>query len=505
MFNLSEKDIHLNSQADNKQQAIEKVAAALISESYVEEGYLQGMLNRELQTSTFLGNGIAIPHGTTDTRDQVKKTGVQVFQFPQGIEWGDENIAYVVIGIAASSDEHLTLLRQLTHVLGDEETALKLKDLQDKEAFRKILLGEVENFKLKGENVNINLETNSLLAMVAVNAENLQKQASINQQFINEIIGSAALPLGKGLWITDSLVGNLKNDMAFSRVKTAFSHNGKAVRGVVSVSVVNNDINDTLVKLLDSEVQTTLLSGTKEQILAVFNGHPENAQNTPLNSNISQGTENTVIGTFTVRNEHGLHARPCTVLVNIIKQFSSTITVENLNRTSKPVSAKSMMKIVALGAVAGHRLRFVATGNDAKAAIEAIAKGFVEGLGETVSQNALEIEDTIEEAQASVTVTTTNNDNVPDNSVEAVFVINNEHGLHARPATVLVSEVKKYRASIAVQNLDRETQLVSAKSMMKVVALGATKGHRLRFVATGEDAQNAIEAIGSAIASGLGE
>lgn len=97
----------------------------------MESGYLQGMLGREKATSTFLGNGIAIPHGTLETRGTVKQTGVQIFQFPQGIEWGEGNIAYVVIGIAARSDEHLALLRQLTHVLGDEETAEKLAKLQD--------------------------------------------------------------------------------------------------------------------------------------------------------------------------------------------------------------------------------------------------------------------------------------------------------------------------------------------------------------------------------------
>lgn len=84
-------------------------------------------------------------------------------------------------------------------------------------------------------------------------------------------------------------------------------------------------------------------------------------------------------------------------------------------------------------------------------------------------------------------------------------MVQNEHGIHARPATILVNEVKKYQAAVTVQNLDRETAAVSAKSMMKVVALGAVKGHRLRFVATGEDAQNAIEGIGAAIAAGLGE
>ena len=117
MLELSESNIHLNANAADKQQAIEMAASALVQADNVENGYLQGMLSREQQTSTFLGNGIAIPHGTLDTRSMVKKTGVQVFQFPQGIEWGEGNIAYVVIGIAARSDEHLSLLRQLTHVL----------------------------------------------------------------------------------------------------------------------------------------------------------------------------------------------------------------------------------------------------------------------------------------------------------------------------------------------------------------------------------------------------
>lgn len=58
-----------------------RVAAALVQAGNVAEGYVDGMLAREQQTSTFLGNGIAIPHGTTDTRDQVLKTGVQVFSF----------------------------------------------------------------------------------------------------------------------------------------------------------------------------------------------------------------------------------------------------------------------------------------------------------------------------------------------------------------------------------------------------------------------------------------
>ena len=89
MFQLSVQDIHPGEQAGNKEEAIRQIAAALAQAGNVAGGYVDGMLAREQQTSTFLGNGIAIPHGTTDTRDQVLKTGVRVFQFPQGVIWGE--------------------------------------------------------------------------------------------------------------------------------------------------------------------------------------------------------------------------------------------------------------------------------------------------------------------------------------------------------------------------------------------------------------------------------
>ncbi len=82
------RDIHPGQQAGNKEEAIRQVAAALVSAGNVADGYVNGMLAREQQTSTFLGNGIAIPHGTTDTRDQVLKTGVQVFPVPAGRHLG---------------------------------------------------------------------------------------------------------------------------------------------------------------------------------------------------------------------------------------------------------------------------------------------------------------------------------------------------------------------------------------------------------------------------------
>ena len=499
MLELSESNIHLNANAADKQQAIEMAASALVQADNVENGYLQGMLAREQQTSTFLGNGIAIPHGTLDTRSMVKKTGVQVFQFPQGIEWGEGNVAYVVIGIAARSDEHLALLRQLTHVLSDEDTAAKLAKITDIAEFRAILMGEtIEPFEIPAANISLDVDTQSLLTLVAINAGQLQVQSAVENRFISEVINNAALPLGKGLWVTDSVVGNVKNALAFSRAKTIFSHNGKAVKGVITVAAVSDQINPTLVRLLDDDVQTTLLNGNSTEILTALLGSENEVE--------AQSVEGAVVGTFTIRNEHGLHARPSANLVNEVKKFTSKITVQNLTRESEVVSAKSLMKIVALGVTQGHRLRFVAEGEDAKQAIEALGKVIADGLGENISAVPPSEPDTIEIMGEQIHAPAVNEDNsLPANAIEAVFVIKNEHGLHARPSAVLVNEVKKYNASVAVQNLDRNSQLVSAKSLMKIVALGVVKGTRLRFVATGDEAQQAIDGIGAVIESGLGE
>jgi len=85
---------------------------------------------------------------------------------------------------------------------------------------------------------------------------------------------------------------------------------------------------------------------------------------------------------FVIRNEHGLHARPGTALVNVIKQFNSEITVTNLDGSGKPANGRSLMKVVALGVKKGHHLRFTANGEDAELALKTIGDAIAAGLGE---------------------------------------------------------------------------------------------------------------------------
>ncbi|WHP46769.1 fused PTS fructose transporter subunit IIA/HPr protein [Mannheimia bovis] len=491
MLNLSAKNIRLNGSANSKEEVIRLVAAELVANGNVAEGYESGMLARETQTSTFLGNGIAIPHGTLDTRDLVKETGVQIIQLPEGVEWGEGNKAYVVIGIAAKSDEHLTLLRQLTTVLSDEDAANQLAKTQNLDEFIAVLSGKKNLPTLCEELVSLNVESSSLITLSAINAAKLQEKGYVSQVFMSDVIANNALNLGNNLFITDSAKGNQANGLAVAR-----NTQGQTL---VTVAQTDSSLQSLLAQLLKADVRTQFANANTAQIIALLKG-----ETVELNTQAS--ASNQVIGTFTIRNDNGLHARPAALLVQTVKPFTSKIMVENLDRSTPPASAKSAMKVVALGASKGHRLRFVAEGDDAQQAIEALQKAITEGLGESVSF-VPEIEDTIESASVSTPVQAeAATVSAPvENQKEATFVIKNEHGLHARPSAVLVNEVKKFNAKIEVQNVDKNSPLVSAKSLMKIVALGVTKGTTLRFVATGDDAEAALTAIGAAIEAGLGE
>ncbi|MEH8028164.1 fused PTS fructose transporter subunit IIA/HPr protein [Gallibacterium anatis] len=386
MFNLVENDIHLAAQADDKQQAITAVAQAFVEKGLVEEGYLQGMLAREQQTSTFLGNGIAIPHGTLDTRHLVKQTGVQIFQFPNGVKWSDDNIAYLIIGIAAKSDEHLAILRQLTHLLSDEDIAEKLAKTTDAQEF--IALFNGDNGNIVDETlVSLNIDTTSLLTLTAINAGNLQQAKAVDNQFVTEVIASAALPLGNGLWVNDSLNGNQKNAIAFARPKQPFQNNNKTVAGLITIANVDDSIEKLLANLLDPQCQQQLLNGSATQVVAALQGKVEEAPAASTTTTSAADTSTAAAdgqleATFTIKNEHGLHARPSAVLINEVKKYKSTIQVKNVDRDTAFVNAKSLMKVVGLGTTKGQRLCFVAQGEDAEQALKGIGEAINAGLGE---------------------------------------------------------------------------------------------------------------------------
>src|SRR3989338_8660471 len=141
MLELNAAQIQVGHSAPDKQAALALLAEALSADGLVAPGYLAGMQAREVQGSTYLGHGIAIPHGTPQTRDLVFHTGVRLIQFPQGVDWGDGQRVYLAIAIAARSDEHLRLLQLLTRALGEGDLAPALREAREPEAIVALLQG----------------------------------------------------------------------------------------------------------------------------------------------------------------------------------------------------------------------------------------------------------------------------------------------------------------------------------------------------------------------------
>ena len=111
--------------SETKEEAILRAGRMLEGSGCVLEGYSESMLERERLTTTYMGAGVAIPHGTAESKEKVLRSGIVVLQYPDGVDFGDEK-AYLVIGIAGKGDEHLDLLAKVSSVLEDEETLEKL-------------------------------------------------------------------------------------------------------------------------------------------------------------------------------------------------------------------------------------------------------------------------------------------------------------------------------------------------------------------------------------------
>ncbi|MCT6868220.1 MAG: PTS mannitol transporter subunit IICBA, partial [Gilliamella apicola] len=128
LFKLNETNIFLGLTAQTKEEAIRFAGQKLVEKGYVKPTYVEAMLERERLTSTYLGESIAVPHGTIEAKDDVINTGIVFCQYPAGIQFGEEeqDKAKIVIGIAARNNEHLDVIAKLTNALDDEKIIAKL-------------------------------------------------------------------------------------------------------------------------------------------------------------------------------------------------------------------------------------------------------------------------------------------------------------------------------------------------------------------------------------------
>lgn len=127
---IDENGVKLNQSSVAKEEAIRAAGELLVKQGCVDEAYVDAMLEREKLVSTYMGMGLAIPHGTSEAKGSVKKTGIVLLQYPEGVDFGEEK-AQLVIGIAGIGDEHLDLLSKICEALEEEEVMEKMKTTDD--------------------------------------------------------------------------------------------------------------------------------------------------------------------------------------------------------------------------------------------------------------------------------------------------------------------------------------------------------------------------------------
>ena len=141
---LRAEDICLGLPSESKESAILRAGHMLEASGRVGYGYAEAMLEREKAVSTYMGMGIAIPHGTSQAKEKILKSGIVVLQYPDGVDFGEEK-ANLVIGIAGEGDDHLDILARLSETLGDEEVLQKLFSTDDRNYVLETLGGHKDN------------------------------------------------------------------------------------------------------------------------------------------------------------------------------------------------------------------------------------------------------------------------------------------------------------------------------------------------------------------------
>ncbi|TLP63484.1 MULTISPECIES: phosphoenolpyruvate--protein phosphotransferase [Pseudomonas] len=373
MLELAVEQIAMGQKAADKNQALHLLASHLVADGLVAEGYLDGLRAREAQGSTFLGQGIAIPHGTPQTRELVFSTGVRLMQFPEGVDWGDGQIVYLAIAIAARSDEHLRLLQLLTRALGETDLAEALRRASSAEALLKLLQGAPQALALDAQLVGLNLPAEDFDELAWRGARLLQRAGCVDAGFAAVLQQAEPLPLGEGLWWLHSERQVRQPGLAFITPQQPLRYRDQPLNGLfclASLGAAHQALLERLCEvLIEGRGQMLYQATSSRAVLEVLGGEvPADWPSTQV----------------MLANPHGLHARPAKELAQLAKGFDGEIRLRVLESAEPAVSAKSLSQLLSLGARRGQTLELIAEPAIAADALPALRAAIEQGLGEDV-------------------------------------------------------------------------------------------------------------------------
>ena len=372
MIALDIQHVRMNQRAVDKAQALQCLVNILVEDQLVTPEYIQGLTAREQQSATYLGQGIAIPHGTPQSRQYILETGVRLAHFPEGVVWDGENKIYLAVVIAAKSDEHLQVLQILTRAL-IHDVSEQVKHATSAEQIIELLQAQPPSLSLHENLIATQVAAHDVEDLIWHGTQLLKQQKLVECGFLSSLNPKSMIHLGEGIWSITANQHVLSPAVSIVKSEQAIAHQDQELNTLLCIA--SNDQLDMpqfnrLMDILFDPAQLSLIQ--QEQ-----NSHQ-----------IAQLIGAEVIPDWPARsiilaNAHGLHARPATQLVNITKNFQGDIRVAVNDGAF--VSAKSLTKLLSVGCRRGQTLTFIAEPNtDAVAGLDEVIQAVKDGLGEEV-------------------------------------------------------------------------------------------------------------------------
>ncbi len=459
MLALEPRHIHMNQHAVDKKHALQCLVDILVKDGLVTPEYITGLINREQQSATYLGQGIAIPHGTPQSREFILETGIRLAHFPEGIIWDGENTIYLAVVIAAKSDEHLQVLQILTRALM-QDVSEQVKNATQPEQIIELLQAQPLSLTLHENLIQTEIESQDIEDLLWSASQILKKHNFVKCGFLSSLEPDQVIQLQDQIWSISSSKFVQQPAISIVKPRHALDVNGQKLNTLVCIAAneqLDSQRFNRLIDILFNPEQVAQLDQTQtpNEIAKIIGADV-----------IPDWPHRSVV----LANAHGLHARPATQLVNLTKSFQGDIQVAVDDGNF--VSAKSLTRLLALGCKRGQTLRFIAEPEtDAVEALDKVIQAVQEGLGEEVEP--IQSSDT-QEAQSPQTVkslpkTLSTNTGIPASS-----------GLAFGPVHVIRPKVYQY---------ERMGLSVKAEKEKLDIALHAVKNNIHQVIAKSEVAE----------------
>lgn len=366
---IDQQSIIMGCVAQTKAQALSLIARELLSRGLVSENYEPALLARESQISTYLGQGIAIPHGTLADKNKIAKTGVLLVHFADGVDWGEGQIVYLAVAIVANNDEHLSILRQLTQCLDDDALPQKLKIAKTTDELIHALFKQSHLIDTAPKPscelslpacYRLQINAQDLESALVQACEFLRQQSAVSSGFLSSILSKTPIDLGGVLVV--------QTDKAVLKA---------AVLGLAWL--YDNAYTKQLLIVADKHSDRQFLSQLLDKIIAFA---PNNYDDW---ARIFWQSDEFFYEQVMLYNRHGLHARPATVLSQLAQTFDEPIDFSVDGEHF--VCGKSLIKLLGLGATYGTKL-YIRTpkNNNAHERLSVIAQAILGGLGEKIEK-----------------------------------------------------------------------------------------------------------------------